>query len=102
LDPPATHGRRARAWECAHDGAAPLSQGDTSGYVNFLGDEGEARIRAAYPGSTWDRLTAIKRRYDPTNLFRYATDVRRHPSRSFLPLIACSRRSITCYYRALR
>jgi hypothetical protein len=52
------------------DFAAPLSQGDTSGYVNFLGDEGEARIRAEYPGSTWDRLTAIKRRYDPTNLFR--------------------------------
>jgi hypothetical protein len=31
------------------------------------------RLRAAinpYPGSTWDRLTAIKARYDPTNLFR--------------------------------
>ncbi|HEU4398881.1 MAG TPA: BBE domain-containing protein, partial [Actinomycetota bacterium] len=26
--------------------------------------------REAYPGSTWDRLAAIKGRYDPTNLFR--------------------------------
>jgi FAD/FMN-containing dehydrogenase len=27
-------------------------------------------VRAAYPGATWDRLAAIKARYDPTNLFR--------------------------------
>jgi FAD/FMN-containing dehydrogenase len=39
-------------------------------YVNFLGDEGEARVREAYPGPTWDRLTEVKGRYDPTNLFR--------------------------------
>ena len=52
------------------DFAAALSRGDASGYVNFLVDEGEERIRAAYPGSTWDRLAAIKRRYDPDNLFR--------------------------------
>jgi FAD/FMN-containing dehydrogenase len=38
--------------------------------VNFLGDEGDARIRDAYPGATWKRLAAIKARYDPTNLFR--------------------------------
>lgn len=50
--------------------AAALRQSDAGAYVNFLGDEGEARVRAAYPGPTWDRLTAIKRRYDPGNLFR--------------------------------
>jgi FAD/FMN-containing dehydrogenase len=50
--------------------AAALHQGDDGAYVNFLGDEGDARIRAAYPGSTWDRLRQIKARYDPTNLFR--------------------------------
>jgi FAD/FMN-containing dehydrogenase len=50
--------------------AAALGQDDDGAYVNFLGDEGQARVRAAYPGATWDRLTAIKSRYDPTNLFR--------------------------------
>lgn len=48
--------------------AAALRQRDAGAYVNFLGDEGEARIRDAYPGATWDRLTAIKARYDPGNL----------------------------------
>jgi FAD/FMN-containing dehydrogenase len=50
--------------------AAALDQGAPGVYVNFLGDEGRARVREAYPGSTWERLTAVKRRYDPTNLFR--------------------------------
>jgi hypothetical protein len=50
--------------------AAALRQQDGGAYVNFLVDEGEERVRAAYPGSTWDRLRAIKQRYDPTNLFR--------------------------------
>lgn len=49
---------------------AALQQNDHGAYINFVGDEGEARIRAAYPGTTWDRLRQIKRRYDPTNLFR--------------------------------
>jgi hypothetical protein len=52
------------------DFEANLHQDDTGVYVNFLGDEGEGRVREAYPGSTWDRLAAIKHRYDPTNLFR--------------------------------
>lgn len=50
--------------------AAAQRQSDAGVYVNFLSDEGEARIRDAYPGATWDRLRAIKGRYDPTNLFR--------------------------------
>ena len=50
--------------------AAALEQGDGGAYVNFLGEEGEARVRAAYPGPTWERLEEIKGRYDPTNLFR--------------------------------
>jgi FAD/FMN-containing dehydrogenase len=44
-------------------------------YVNFLQDEGPERVREAYPGETWERLTAVKRRYDPTNLFRFNQNV---------------------------
>jgi FAD/FMN-containing dehydrogenase len=50
--------------------AAALQQDDQGVYVNFLGDEGPARIRQSYPGPTWERLAAIKSRWDPTNLFR--------------------------------
>lgn len=60
----ATH----EAW--VDNAAAAVQQRDHGAYVNFLGDEGEERIRAAYPGETWDRLRAIKTQYDPTNLFR--------------------------------
>ena len=52
------------------DFASALLQSDQGAYVNFLGDESEERVRAAYPGSTWDRLAEVKARYDPTNLFR--------------------------------
>jgi FAD/FMN-containing dehydrogenase len=37
-------------------------------YVNFLGDEGQERIRASY-GLNYERLVALKNRYDPTNFF---------------------------------
>jgi FAD/FMN-containing dehydrogenase len=50
--------------------AAAVDQGRCGEYVGFVGDEGEAGVRAAYPGKTWDRLAAIKARYDPTSLFR--------------------------------
>jgi FAD/FMN-containing dehydrogenase len=42
----------------------------TSVYVNFLMDEGEERVRQAYGAQKYDRLTALKRKYDPDNLFR--------------------------------
>jgi len=50
--------------------AAALQQNDRGAYVNFLSDEGPDRVRQAYPVATWERLVAVKRRYDPTNLFR--------------------------------
>ena len=46
-------------------------QGDRGAYANFLSRaDGPDRVRAAYPGATWDRLVEIKRRYDHKNLFR--------------------------------
>jgi len=50
--------------------ADALRQGDHGAYVNFVGDEGDAGVHAAYPDATWRRLAEIKRRYDPENLFR--------------------------------
>lgn len=47
-----------------------LRQSDQGAYVNFLGDEGSDRVKAAYPPATWERLRRIKAKYDPTNLFR--------------------------------
>jgi FAD/FMN-containing dehydrogenase len=44
-------------------------------YVNNLGDEGEERVRAAF-GPNYDRLAALKRRYDPTNFFRLNQNIR--------------------------
>jgi FAD/FMN-containing dehydrogenase len=43
-------------------------------YSNYLGDEGGARVRAAY-GPAWDRLVRLKRAYDPDNVFRLNQNV---------------------------
>ncbi len=56
------------AWTHAYyEALRPRSMGV---YSNFLEAEGEARIHEAYPERTYRRLADIKRRYDPTNLFR--------------------------------
>ena len=39
-------------------------------YVNFLDREGGDRVRAAYGPAKYDRLAALKRAWDPDNLFR--------------------------------
>jgi FAD/FMN-containing dehydrogenase len=44
-------------------------------YVNFLEDEGPERVRDAYPPRTYERLAAVKRRYDPDNIFRLNQNV---------------------------
>ena len=49
-------------WQARH----PYSAGGA--YVNFLMNENEPRISASY-GDNLDRLAAVKRRYDPDNLF---------------------------------
>ena len=45
-------------------------------YVNFLGDEGAGRVRDAYPRATYQRLAAIKTRYDPDNVFHLNQNIR--------------------------
>jgi FAD/FMN-containing dehydrogenase len=50
--------------------ARALRQKDEGAYVNFVGEESGEWIRRAYPDATWDRLVEVKKRYDPTNLFR--------------------------------
>jgi FAD/FMN-containing dehydrogenase len=58
----------AVAWaQDLHSAMAPSLTGGT--YVNFLTDQGEDRVRAAY-GEKYDRLRALKGEYDPSNLFR--------------------------------
>jgi FAD/FMN-containing dehydrogenase len=64
------------AYDAWADGfAASLRRGDAAAYAGFLGDEGDARVRQAYPGPTWERLAEIKFRYDPGNLFRLNQNV---------------------------
>jgi FAD/FMN-containing dehydrogenase len=52
----------------------PFSTGGV--YVNFLGEEGEDRVRSAYAPDKYARLVALKKRYDPTNFFRMNQNIR--------------------------
>ncbi len=63
-----------REWARAYWSA--LGPYHTSVYVNFLMEEGEDRIRQAYGTDKYDRLKALKRKYDPTNLFRLNQNIR--------------------------
>ena len=65
-----TEDERSQRQEWVAEFAAALQQEETGAYVNFLGLDGPARIREAYPAATWDRLSAVKAVYDPGNLFR--------------------------------
>jgi hypothetical protein len=57
-----------RTW--ARDYWSALEPHHTSVYVNFLMDQGEEAIRRAYGSDKYDRLKALKQRYDPDNVFR--------------------------------
>jgi FAD/FMN-containing dehydrogenase len=66
---------RHMAWaRAAADALAPHATGGV--YVNFLGDEGEERVRAAYGRETYDRLAQVKGQYDPDNVFHLNQNVR--------------------------
>ena len=60
-----------------HDALMPFSTGAT--YLNTLGfseDLAEGRVREAFLPDTYRRLVALKRKYDPTNLFRLNANIR--------------------------
>ena len=50
--------------------AAALDQGDPAAYVGFLGPTEQDRLLSVYPQATLDKLKAVKKQYDPDNLFR--------------------------------
>jgi FAD/FMN-containing dehydrogenase len=60
-----TIGRVRRLWQALR----PFSSGGV--YVNYqMDDEGEDRVHAAYGTKKYERLVALKNKYDPTNVFR--------------------------------
>ena len=61
-------GPENEAW--ASSLATALADETSGAYVGFLGDEGDLGVRRAYPPATLERLAAVKREYDPDNLFR--------------------------------
>jgi FAD/FMN-containing dehydrogenase len=65
------------AVDWAQDAYAALGPALTGGsYVNFLSNEGQERVRAAFDPATYDRLVALKDEYDPDNVFRLNQNVR--------------------------
>jgi Berberine and berberine like len=60
--------KRARSSSTVHPHAYSLYL-IPSAYSNYLTDEGEAITREAY-GANYERLVALKKKYDPTNFFR--------------------------------
>lgn len=70
----ASDDERCLAWaRDFHRATEPFAQGV---YVNFLSDEGEDRVKAAYTPEVWDRLVQLKNKYDPTNLFRMNQNIK--------------------------
>ncbi len=56
-------------WKAVH----PYSAGGA--YVNFMMEEGQERIKATYLGN-YERLTQVKAKYDPANLFRVNQNIK--------------------------
>ena len=56
-----------------YDATAPLSE--EGGYINFMADDDQDRIKANYRGN-YDRLVQVKRTYDPDNLFHLNQNIR--------------------------
>jgi FAD/FMN-containing dehydrogenase len=59
--------------------AAVSRHGTDATYVNFTGEASAEQVRASYPPATFARLVDVKRRYDPTNMFRLNQNISPHP-----------------------
>jgi FAD/FMN-containing dehydrogenase len=74
VDPDPANNQRIIEWARSFwDALHPFSAGGA--YVNFMMDEGEDRIKATYRDN-YDRLVALKNKYDPNNLFRVNQNIR--------------------------
>jgi FAD/FMN-containing dehydrogenase len=75
IDPDPAKAAQLKRWGRAYwDAVNPYTAG--GGYVNFMmGDEGDARLKATY-GGNFERLTEVKRKYDPGNLFRVNQNIK--------------------------
>jgi hypothetical protein len=77
VDPDPANRRRITDWAKGYyDALHPFGAGGA--YLNFMMEEGEDRIRATYRGN-YDRLAAIKTKYDPENFFRVNQNIRPAP-----------------------
>jgi FAD/FMN-containing dehydrogenase len=55
---------------------APLQRYSRGVYVNFTGEEGDEVVRSAYDANAYDRLVALKQKYDPSNFFRLNQNIK--------------------------
>ncbi len=70
---PAESGKQIRWTDEFWRAMQPFSSGGV--YVNYLGQEGEDRVKAAY-GTNCERLVTLKNKYDPKNLFRLNQNIK--------------------------
>jgi FAD/FMN-containing dehydrogenase len=74
VDPDPANNDKIISWtKQYYDALHPYSAGGA--YVNFMMDEGEDRVKATYKGN-YERLVAIKNKYDPENLFRVNQNIK--------------------------
>lgn len=74
VDPDPANAERITKWTVDYwEDLHPHSAGGA--YVNFMMDEGQERVKATYRDN-YERLVAIKNKYDPTNLFRVNQNIK--------------------------
>jgi FAD/FMN-containing dehydrogenase len=65
---------KARGWVRGYyEALEPHS--DQAGYINFMDDDDQGRIKANYKGN-YERLAGIKKKYDPGNLFHMNQNIK--------------------------